>query len=137
MSSATNYLESAFGNHLLRDTAFPQPTTIAVALFTVMPAEDGTGGTEVTGGDYARVTHGPGDASWSAPVAGDGVFSNASSIVFAPPTANWGTVLGFGLYDATTAGNLLIKQTLTAPVIVNSGDPPPAFAIGALTITFA
>lgn len=135
---ASDYLETQVGTHLLRTGSFTKPSTIYVALFTVMPSEDGTGGTEVTGGSYARIQHGPSDATWAAPTGGDGVFSNIGSIQFASPTANWGTVVGFGLYDAITTGNYLIGNTLTGgSVVVNNGDPAPAFGAGDLVVTFA
>lgn len=137
MSAASDYLEEQLGTHLLRTGSFTKPSTIYVALFTTLPDEDGTNGVEVNGAGYARVQHGPSDATWAAPVGGDGVFSNVGSIQFGSPTANWGTIVGFGLYDASTAGNLLIADTLSQSVIVSSGDPAPAFAEGALTISFA
>jgi hypothetical protein len=53
------------------------------------------------------------------------------------PTANWGTVTHFGIFDALTAGNLLFWAALTASKVVNSGDAAPKFLAGALTITLA
>lgn len=138
MSNASNYLEEQVGTHLLRTATWAKSTTIYVALFTTLPAEDGTGGVEVTGGSYARVQHDAGDANWSGPSGGSGAFSNIGSIQFAAPTANWGTVVGFGLYDASTAGNYLIGNTLTGgSLVVNSGDPAPAFGAGDLVVNFA
>jgi hypothetical protein len=104
-------------------------------LFTTLPGEDGTGGVEVSGTGYARIQHGPSDATWAAPVGGNGVFSNVGSVQYGSPTASWGTVVGFGLYDAITAGNLLIYSALTSNVTIASGDPAPAFSEGALTVT--
>lgn len=95
-------------------TAVPTLPTAWVALFTALPTSDaGTGGTEVTGGSYARVT--TSGSTWNAPSASVGTepsvvpafTSNASTITFATATASWGTVIGFGLYDAITTGNLL------------------------------
>lgn len=134
---ASDYLEEQLGTHLLRTASFPKPTTIYVALFTVMPADDGTGGTEVTGGSYARVLHGPDDAKWAAPTGGNGQFSNASAVTYATPTANWGTVVGFGLYDASSAGQYLGGATLSASRTIASGDPAPNFPTGALKVTFS
>ena len=137
MASASNYLEEEAGKHLLRTGSWTKPSAIYVALFVTAPGEDGTGGTEVTGTGYARVLHGPSDATWAAPVGGNGQFSNLGAVQFGSPTANWGTISAFGLYDAITSGNLLIVNTLTASVVVNSGDPAPAFAEGTLVVTIA
>lgn len=132
--SASDYLEVQIGTHLLRTASWTKPTTIYVALFITAPADDGTGGTEVSGTGYARIQHGPSDATWTAPTT-SGIFANIGVVQFGSPTANWGTITAFGLYSAVTGGNLLAFGDLTGNVTVNSGDPAPAFADGALTVT--
>lgn len=135
MSNASDYLEGQIGNHLLRTASWTKPTNLYVALFTTMPAEDGTGGVEVSGGSYSRVAAGPGDAYWNGPSAGNGEFSNAAIVTFATPTGSWGTVQGFGLFDASSSGTLLLAGTLTTARTIASGDPAPNFPVGALKIT--
>lgn len=137
MSSATDYLENQIGDHILRDATFTKPAALYIGLFTTLPSDDGTGGVEVSGGSYARVAAGPGNATWDAPGDGSGRFSNAGTITFPAPTANWGTVVGFGLFDASTAGNLLIYNSLSASKVVNSGYDAPQFSPDTLGITFA
>jgi hypothetical protein len=137
MPNASDYLETQVGTHLLRTGSWTKPSAIYVALYTVMPAEAGTGGTEVTGGDYARVEHGPSDATWAAPVDGDGKFSNIGTVQFPAPSASWGAAVGFGLLDASTAGNYLIGNSFASPVVISSGGPAPAFAEGELSVTVA
>ena len=56
MTDAANYLEEQIGTHLLRTGVWPKPAGIFVALFTTMPAEDGSGGVEVSGGSNGPVT---------------------------------------------------------------------------------
>lgn len=132
--SASDYLEVQIGTHLLRTSSWTKPSAIYVALFTTIPNDDGTGGTEVSGTGYARIQHGPSDATWTAPTT-SGIFSNIGVIQYGSPTANWGTITAFGLYSAVSGGNLFAKGSLTGNVTVNSGDPAPAFADGALTVT--
>jgi hypothetical protein len=102
-----------------------------------MPDEDGTNGVEVSTSAtaYGRVQHGPGDDKWSIPVGGDGVFENIGIIQYAAPTANWGTVVGFGLYSAQTAGDLYVIGNLLQSVAILNNDPAPVFADGALSVT--
>ena len=38
------------------------------------------------------------------------------------PTAGWGTVTSFGVYDAATGGNLLFFGTLSISKTINQGD---------------
>lgn len=136
MSAMSDYLEGQIRAHIFRTASFTKPTTLAVGLFTAAPNDAG-GGTEVTGGSYARVAVNPADANWTAASATDGVTTNAAAITFPAPTANWGTVTHFGIFDATTTGNLLFHGALSASRTINNGDAAPQFAAGALSITFA
>lgn len=136
MSAMSDYLEGQLRAHIFRTASFTKPSTLAVGLFTAAPSDSG-GGTEVSGGSYARVAVNPSDANWTAASATDGVTTNATTITFPTPTANWGTVTHFGIFDATSAGNLLFHGALTTPRVINSGDGPVAFAAGALSIAFA
>lgn len=132
--SASDYLEVQIGTHLLRTSSWTKPSAIYVALFITVPGDDDTGGVEVTGTGYARILHGPSNATWNAPTT-TGIFSNIGVIQFGAPTADWGTITGFGLYSAVSGGTLFATGTLTGSAIVNSGDPAPAFADSALTVT--
>lgn len=136
MSAMTDYLEQMIGNLLLRTQTAWKPSAIYVGLFTAAPSDAG-GGTEVSGGSYARVQVTQLDANWNAPTAGNGLFDNVNAITFPSPTANWGQATHFGIFDASSAGNLLLWGALTTPKTINNGDPAPSFAPGALDITFA
>jgi len=136
MSAMSDYLEGQLIDHLFRTGTFGKPAAIYLALFTAAPTDAG-GGTEVSGGSYARVAVAQLDANWNAPTAGDGLTDNVGDITFPTPTANWGTIVAFGIFDAATAGNLLIHGLLGTSKTVNNGDPAPKFSVGDLDITFA
>ena len=132
----SDYLE----NYLLKDifenvsasiTIIGQPT-LHVALFTSTTTDAG-GGTEVTGGSYARkdVTSSSG---WDTTTANDDV-SNNGTITFVTATAVWGLITGFAIYDAATSGNSLVHGDLASDVQINSSDTFE-FADAALVITF-
>lgn len=91
----------------------------------------------MSGGAYARVAVAPADANWSAPDATGGLTDNVAAIAFPTPTANWGQVTHFAIFDRPTGGNQLIWGALTTPKTINNGDPAPSFPIGALDITLA
>ncbi len=139
--SKSDYLEAALLRHVFRNTGLAVPANVYVSLHTADPTDAGTGA-EVTGGAYARVTATTGTsgtgagAVFGAPAASGAAqrVSNAAAITFPTPTANWGTVGFFGIWDALTAGNLLYHGALTTARTINSGDGAPSFAIGALTI---
>lgn len=101
----TDALENSALNYELRAVAWT-PGDLFAGLFTVSPTADaGTGGTEVSGGAYARQTLTRATGTWAA--ASAGTTSNSNAITFPVATANWGRVLTLGLWDASTAGNLL------------------------------
>lgn len=139
---ASDYLENKLVDHLFRSATFAKPTGLYVALFTAAPSDAG-GGTEVVGGSYARVNLPPLDTNWKATQGGTtgassgsgGVTSNAVAITYPAPTANWGTVTHFGLFDAASGGNLIIWDALTSPRNILSGDPAPSFPVDSLQVT--
>ena len=117
------------------------PTSLFVGLLTAAPT-DSTAGTEITGGSYARVAVVSSLANWAgtqsaastvASSGASGTTSNNAVITFPAPTANWGVVTHVGVYDASTAGNLLFFSPLTVNKTVNNGDAAPSFAAASLT----
>lgn len=105
-----------------------------VALFlTSNPPTDAGGGTEVSGGSYTRVTYAPTNANWTAPNAA-GNLSNKVAITFPAPTADWGNVGWFGIFDRLAGGNLYWYGQLTDAFDVLNGATAPSFPIGALQV---
>jgi len=125
-TAASDYLENKVLDHVLRNTAYTSPVAVYTALFTVTPTDAG-GGTEVTGGSYAR------EASTFGAASG-GTISNSALIDFGTATADWGTVVAVGIFDAITSGNLLFWGAMTANKTVLNGDSF-SFAIGALDVS--
>ena len=124
----SNYLENALINAVLRNTSYTSPTTVYVGLFTSDPTDAGTG-TEVSGGSYARTS-----VTMAAP--SDGVSSSSADVEFPQATASWGTVSHVGIFDASTAGNLLFHTALDTSKAIASGDVFK-IASGSLTVTLA
>jgi hypothetical protein len=143
MAAATDYLENQLVDHIFRTASFTKPTALYVALFT-NATNDAGGGTEVTGGSYARKQLDPLDTNWNATQGGTsgassgtgGLTDNAVDITFVTATASWGTVTNFAIMDALTGGNMLIHGTLTASKTVDDGDTFK-FVAGALDVTVA
>lgn len=136
MSQMSDYLEDQLRKHVFRTGAFSKPGNLYVSLHTSNPLDTGAG-TEVSGGSYARVAHGPSDATWSAGTATNGTTQNVGAITFPAPTSSWGTVTHFGIWDAISGGNLICYGALTTPKTINGGDAAPSFADSALSVVFA
>lgn len=114
MAEFSDYLENKLLDHVLNNTSFTSPTTTYVGLYTVAPT-DGGGGTEVSGGSYARQV-------LSVSTASSGVVTSDSDINFPQATANWGTVVAAGVFDSLSSGNLLMYTNLTTSKTIETGD---------------
>ena len=120
MSAFSDFLENKVLDHLLGATAYTAPGTVHFALYTAAPSDSG-GGTEVSGGGYARVAVTNNATNW--PAASAGTKRNANTITFPEATANWGTIVAIAILDAATGGNLLFWTTITSRSVV-TGDIP-------------
>jgi hypothetical protein len=108
--SLSNFAEALVLDWLLTTGAATRPTAWYLALFTADPGE-ASGGTEVTGGAYARkaVTF---TRSGTAPTQA----ANNANIEFDTATANWGTISHAAVFDASTGGNMLAYGEVLNPV---------------------
>ena len=130
MAGFSDYLEDKVLDHVFGGTAYTAPATLYVALYTVAPDDTG-GGTEVTGGSYARQT-----ATFTVSGTSPTTATNAAAIEYPTATANYGTVTSVGILDASSGGNLLAYADLDTSKVVSTGDVF-RFDAGDLDITLA
>lgn len=128
MAEISNYLENALINGTLRGTTFTAPAAVYVSLHTADPTDTGTG-TEVSGGSYVRQA-----ATFGAP--SNGVSTTTADINYPQATASYGTVGWIGIWDASTAGNMLYHTPLDTSKAIDTGDVFKISA-GSLTVTLA
>ena len=117
MTAISDYAEAKILNRVLNaqsDTEWTVIDDVFIALFTAAPSDSG-GGTEVSGGSYARkqVTAGFTVVNGSA--------ENTADVEFITATADWGTITHIGFFDAVSAGNLLFHGAMTESRTINSG----------------
>jgi hypothetical protein len=114
MSAASNYTENLALTWLLTASAATRPSAWYVALFTTDPTDAGSG-TEVSGTNYSR-------KSVTFSVTGD-TATNSGAVTFDPAgTGGWGTITHIGVYDSSTAGNLLFHGAVTTSKQIDQGD---------------
>lgn len=131
MSAASDYLENKVLDHFLGTASTSAPATVYLALFTTDPTDAGSG-TEVStsGTAYAR-------QSIAFSSASSGTTSNSADVEFSQATGSgFGTVTHFGIFDASTVGNLLFHGALTSSKTIDAGDVFK-IASGNLSITVA
>ena len=110
------------------------PATLYFGLYTDMPDPDGSGGTEVTGGSYARASKTNNGTNF--PAASAAAKSNATAITFATASALWGDVVGVGVFAAGSGGTPYYFGELENDRVVDIGDVF-SFAIDQLIFTEA
>lgn len=132
MAGKADFLENELLDHVFGKGSYSSPAPVWIGLWTASLADDSDGSTagEVSGGGYSRQSAPA--TKWGS--ASGGSISNTGSITFPSATASWGTVTHFGIFDASSAGNLLYFAALSASKKIESGDTPK-FAAGALTVS--
>ncbi len=136
MSAASNYLETQLFNLIFRGTAFTAPVKTWIALHTANPTETGSVAEvdTATWPSYLRQDAAKGGAqadAWTVPT--DGTGKNALQLLYAMyDGASALTVTHFSVWDAVTAGNMLVYAPLASSRTINNGD---VFVIDAQKLT--
>lgn len=130
MSALSDYAEKLVLDWMMTTGAATRPTAWFVALYTAAPSDSG-GGSEVATGGYTRKS-----VTFSAASTPGGTTSNSGVVTWTATGAAFGTVTHVGIFDASTAGNLLWQGALSASKTVNDGDTIQ-FSAGNLTLTLA
>src|SRR5262245_11294891 len=126
--SFADYLENKLLDHAFGGADYVRPATLYLALFTARgtdPQSDaGTNFTEVptaTWSNYARKAITNNNTNF--PAASAGAKTNGTDITFAAGALSANvTVTAVGLYDASSAGNLMGWADLAASKVVQNGD---------------
>lgn len=116
MPGFSDYLISKLLDHTFGVTTYTPPATVFLAAYTVAPTSSG-GGTEVTGGSYARKSVPNNTTNWAN--SSSGLKTSLLDQDFVQATASWGTIVAVGILDASTAGNLLVFDDFTGVTINN------------------
>ena len=108
------------------------PAGVWLALYTVAPTSAG-GGTEVSGGSYARVPIVNDGTQFTNPASG-GTKDNAAAFTFPTASASWGTIVAYAFHDDATADSIVTWGDVTGAPALGSGVTPQ-FLAGVITIT--
>jgi hypothetical protein len=112
----TDWLANKWLDHLFRNVAYVPTGNVYLGLYAATPTAT-TGGTEVTGGGYARQL-----TTWS--IAENGTSALDADLSWDPVhTTTAQTLTGLALSDAVTAGNRLFFGTWPTTVTVPVNDP--------------
>lgn len=123
MTAASNYLENKVLDHVLKNTAYTQPTNLYLGLYintsgnaaTNLEAGTLTDEVSTSGTAYGRQT-----VAFSA--ASGGTSATSATVTFTTATAAWGTITHVAILDQATGGNVLFWGAVTTAKAIDSGD---------------
>ncbi len=128
MGSISNYLEDKLLDHIFNSTAYNPPSTVFVGLSTADPLDDASGLAEPSGNGYGRKA-----ITFSAASARS--ITQSATVTFPQATGSWGTITHFGLFDSTSAGNMIGHGQLNTQKSVGNGNTP-SIASGEVIVSF-
>ena len=130
----STYLANQINDAVHGDVTYVAPATLYLALFTTAPTASG-GGTEVSGGSYARIA--VTNNLTNFPSASGGSKKNGTAVTFAAPTADWGVVVALAEFDAGTGGNMITVEIFATPVTILNSAPALVLPINSITYSEA
>lgn len=128
MAELSDYAENEVLDWLLTAGSATRPTEWHVALYSVAPTDAG-GGTELSGNGYARAA-----VKFDTPASR--ATNNTDAPSFTATGGDWAEAVAFGIFDASTSGNLLAWSPLTSNRTVLDGQTWQ-FDIGDITVTMS
>lgn len=128
MSALSDYAELKVLDHLLGTATFTKPSAVYIGHAGESLADDASG-TETSGNGYARQA-----ITFAAASSGSAV-SNAT-VNFPAATGSQGTITHFGIFDASSGGNLLCHGAFDSSKTIATGDILRINS-GSITITAA
>lgn len=115
------------------------PATWYLAVLLGMPGNDGTGYTEPSGGSYARlsITNNSTNFPAAATVSGFTYKGNGVAFIHANPSADWGLVIGWGLFTVSSGGVCQYSNFLDTSITIKGGQTPVQYDVGQFLISTA
>jgi len=120
--SFSDYMEDALLDHIFGGQSTPAVGTLYIALSSSTPNDDGTNFTEPVEASYARAAIIANNTNFPAASAGS-IKNGGTAVSFPKALEAWtGPLTHFGLYDASSGGNLIAHGALAAPQSVVIGN---------------
>lgn len=122
--SKSTYMADAVLDLILSGASWTPPATVYLALYSVTPTGYGTGGTEFDGTTepgYVRLAVTNNTTNFPAASAGSKTLGVSQTFAANSGGSAWANAVAFGIFDASTAGNLLGYGAMT-PIACPAGQ---------------
>jgi hypothetical protein len=114
--SKSTYLANAVADLILGAVAWTPPAVVYLALYSTAPTGYGTGGTEFDGTTepgYARLSVTNNTTNFPASSGGSKTLGTNQTFAANSSGTAWPNAVAFGIFDASTGGNLLGYGSMT------------------------
>lgn len=120
MAGKSDFAEIKVLGHLLGLRAISPPSSYFIRLHSVLPADDGTGGTELSGDGYApkEVVNN----TTNFVIVGNTIENGVDFAFAAASGADWDEIVGFSLWSASSGGNCWFVNELDDPITILDGQ---------------
>lgn len=112
----SNYLANKLLDHLLKTASYTPATNLKIAFSTADPTNDGSGLSEPSGNNYARITCN----AWD--IASNGATQNTSAITSNVASGSWGTITHTAIFDDEATPNMLLFGAISPSQPVGAND---------------
>lgn len=109
----TDATEAAILNCYVGGTNITAPAGCYLAFFSTAPADDGSGGVELSGNGYARTSV---RAKFGTPATA-GSIVNDTAFDGATASGSWSAVVAIGLFAASSGGTAFAAQPVSLPAL--------------------
>lgn len=116
----TDYEEKRILAYLFGQIPFTPPPVYYVALSSTPIAEDGTGATEPSGGNYSRVA--VANLTTSFTYANNQITNAGTAIIFPTASSSWGQQNYVGFFDMATGGTPSISGSLSPSQTIDTNQ---------------
>lgn len=106
-----------YGANKALELLLTEYSSLYLGAYTAAPTVAG-GGTEVTGGSYARVEIQSSDMDTPA----NSESANTALAQFPTATGSWGSIVAWTLHDDPSAGNIIAWAVQSPPKAIGNGD---------------
>jgi hypothetical protein len=132
MAAASDFLENKLLDHVLTTTAYTQPSTRYLALFTAVTGlETNSPSAEISTSGTAYIRK-----AVTFAAASGGTCATNATVTFDTATTSWGLVSHIAIMDAETSGNVLFYGALTTSKQIDAADTMQVTS-GNLTVSLA
>lgn len=130
MASCSTYLANKILDHVFGKTPFTADDDLELRLYSTIPNNDGSGGTEISDPGYAPIPIDNSNGAGTFSAASGRQKLNATAFTIPTATGDWATIVAWKLVDSSA--NVYTFGLLLEPLTIKNGDSGRTIETGSL-----